>query len=203
MSKYPGNIITTGADTGYSVFFDGTGDYLSVADNAALDMGASNFTVELWIYPTATPGSTVGLYSKRSGNSAYGGVLLQLTNTLQPNAFATLNGSSWGVTINSVTGTCVLNAWNHIAFTRSGSTWTLWLNGASIGSNTSVTGTIPDNASAVCIGAGAADGTTAVSACYISNVRAVKGTAIYTAAFTRPTQLLNITNTSLVCNAED
>jgi hypothetical protein len=35
----------------FSTYFDGTGDYLSVADNTALDMEGSNFTIEGFYFP--------------------------------------------------------------------------------------------------------------------------------------------------------
>ena len=45
------------------------------------------------------------------------------------------------------------------------------------------------------------NGSGAINASYISNFRVVKGTAVYTAAFTPPTApLTNIANTSLLCN---
>ena len=199
MSKYAGNIVTTGADAGYSVYFDGTGDYLSVADNTALDMGASDFTIECYVYITATPG-TAFLFGKRANNATYGALLIQYSGNTTPILLATVNGSSWGVNITS-TITTPLNTWAHVAVTRSGNTWTIWINGVS-GGTTTVSGTVPDNASAFTVGAGSADGGNPMPSCYIANFRVIKGTALYTAAFTPPTQLLNITNTSLLtCNS--
>ena len=37
----------------WSNYFDGSGDYLTVADNAALDLGGGQYTIEAWVYPTA------------------------------------------------------------------------------------------------------------------------------------------------------
>ena len=199
MSKYAGNIVTTGADAGYSVYFDGTGDYLSIADSAALDMGALDFTIECYVYIMSTPG-TAFLFGKRANNATYGALLIQYSGNTTPILLATVNGSSWGVNITS-TITTPLNTWAHLAVTRSGNTWTIWINGVS-GGTTTVSGTVPDNASAFTIGAGSADGGNPMPSCYIANFRVVKGTALYTAAFTPPTQLLNITNTSLLtCNS--
>jgi len=200
MSKYAGNIVTTGADIGYSVYFDGSGDYLSIADNTALDMGASDFTIECYVYMTSTPGTTF-LFGKRANNTIYGALVIQFSGNTTPILLATVNGSSWGVNITSTISTG-LNTWAHIAVTRSGNTWTLWVNGVS-GGTASLSGTVPDNASAFTIAAGSADGSNVMPSCYISNFRVVKGTALYTAAFTPPTQLLNIPNTSLLtCNAQ-
>ena len=42
---------------GGSGYFDGTGDYLSIADNVALQMGSGDFTIECWAYLTGGSGS--------------------------------------------------------------------------------------------------------------------------------------------------
>jgi hypothetical protein len=188
------------ATNGGSGYFDGTGDYLSIADNAALDMGASDFTMECFVYLTETPSSADGIFAKRTDINTFGGVIAYLNGTT-PNFYATVNGSSWGVAISSSIA-LRLNSWNHLAFTRSGNTWTVWVNGASGGTAT-VSGTVPDNASAFVVGAYSSDGnaTYLFPAGYISNARVVKGTAVYTAAFTPPTSPLTaITNTSLLLN---
>jgi len=184
---------------GGSGYFDGSGDYLSVADNTALNMGSSDFTIEMWWYPNAAPGSTAGLYGKRANNSTVAAINLASSTGLLITAVATVDGSSWGLNITASTA-CKAGAWNHVAFTRSTNTWTLWLNGASVASGT-LSGTIPTNTSNTTIGAGAADGSTAVNAGYISGFRIVKGTAVYTGAFTPPTAPPTaISNTSLLAN---
>lgn len=198
MSKYPGRIVTDLADTGYSVAFDGTGDYLTVANNAALNMEAQNFTFECWIQPLANASGSGAqmIVTKRANNSTFGGFALFFNGTLAPNLQATVDGGSWGVSITSSIS-CTLNAWSHIAVTRNGNNWTLWVNGVS-GAATTLAGTIPTNTAALAIGAGAAGGTQEIMQSLISNVRLVKGTAVYTAPFSPPTQLLPITNTSLL-----
>ena len=42
----------------YSNSFDGTGDYLTVPSNTALQFGTGDFTIEAWIYQTAFSGDT-------------------------------------------------------------------------------------------------------------------------------------------------
>ena len=59
--KYPGNVITANAPAGYSVAFNGSTDYLSVANNAAFDLGTGDCTVETWVYLTAGSGALRGL----------------------------------------------------------------------------------------------------------------------------------------------
>ena len=182
---------------GGSGYFDGTGDYLSVADDASLDMGSGNFTIEFWFYPVVTPNHTP--FSKRVNSNDFAGILINFSSSTTPTLQATTNGSSWNVSITSSINVSV-GAWNHIAVTRSSDTWTLWVNGLSGGTAT-VSGTVPDNAGAFVIGGNAQTPSVVISASYLFSFRVVKGTAVYTAAFTPPTAPLTaIANTSLLCN---
>jgi hypothetical protein len=187
--------ITTIGGSGY---FDGTGDYLSVADNAALDLGSSDFTIEAWIYMRESDNYTI--YAKRATSAIYGGILFIIDTAGGPVVYATFNGSSWGLEMTGYSRTCNLYSWNHVALTRSGSTWTTWVNGVAAQTGTN-SGTVPDNTAAMTILAGAANGDFIGGPGYLSSWRLVKGTAVYTAAFTPPTAPVTaIANTSLLLN---
>ena len=184
--------------TAWSGYFDGTGDYLSVADNTALDMGSSNFTMECWVYLNEAASSSDGIFAKRADIATYGGVLFYINSTT-PALRATTNGSTWGVEISSSI-TIVVGTWNHLAITRSGSTWTIWVNGVS-GATATLSGTVPDNSSAFVIAAYDSGGNASYifPSGLISNARVVKGTAVYTSTFTPPTAPLTaISGTSLL-----
>ena len=182
-------------DTGVgSVFFGGANaNWLSIADSAGLNMDSSDFTVEAWIWPgptnTALGFSTI--MAKRANMATFGSFLLGYsTPGLLPQVNATTNGSSWGI---AVTGTVAMtaSAWNHIALTRSGSTWRVFVNGA-VSLTATLAGAIPSNNSPMTISAASAAGHFDASGSYpmigyLSNFRVVKGTAVYTSAFTRPT----------------
>jgi hypothetical protein len=178
------------ANVGGSVYLDGSGDYLSAPDNAAYDFGTGDFTVESWIYPTTASGVRilVGHYSGSDGFS------LELTNT------NTLTLWLEGSTIATSTGTVTANAWNHVAVSRSGTSLRLFINGAVDGTATNSTN-ISGSTSALYISSSASTPGAGVFTGYMSGVRVVKGTAVYTGAFTPPTApLTNIANTSLLCN---
>ena len=184
--------------TAWSGYFDGTGDYLSVADNTALDMGSSNFTMECWVYLNEAASSSDGIFAKRADIATYGGVLFYINSTT-PALRATTNGSTWGVEISSSI-TISIGTWNHLAITRSSSTWTIWVNGVS-GATATLSGTVPDNSSAFVIAAYDSGGNASYifPSGLISNARVVKGTAVYTANFTPPTAPLTaISGTSLL-----
>ena len=89
-----------------------------------------------------------------------------------------------------------LNTWCHIAWVRNGSTWTSYLNG---GSPASTSLSVDANgAGAINIGRGRA-GSSNYFAGYISNLRLLIGTALYTTSFTAPSSPLDaITNTKLL-----
>jgi hypothetical protein len=169
-------------------FFDGTGDYLSVAYNSALSITSGDFCVETWLYRT-TSGVEQYLCSQRTGAPSNSGWewRINATNLCQ---FFFVGGSS----ITSVS-TIPVNSWTHLAVTRDSNTVRLFINGALDTSETFSNGT----ASTVnpFIGNGTTGG--GLFTGYISNLRLVKGSAVYTSAFTpSTTPLTAITNTSLL-----
>jgi hypothetical protein len=175
----------------WSNYFDGTGDYLSVASNAAFGMGTGDFTIELWVNPTAFTGSGNVLVDMRSGTEP------SVRPDLEYNSSGVLNYRVNGSTVISG-GTLAIGTWSHVAIARSGTTTKLFLNGVQVGSSYSDSNNY--GASAACrIGADDDGGPNAYVNGYISNVRVVKGTAVYTAAFTPPTSNLTaISGTSLL-----
>ena len=65
------------SQTGWGNYFDGTDDYLSVADNAVLRPGAGAFTLEAWIYRGAS-GAAHTIYAKGGAST---GIVFQVTST--------------------------------------------------------------------------------------------------------------------------
>ena len=185
---------------GGSGYFDGTGDFLVAPDNAALEPGSSNLTWEMWINTTSSPQYTT-LYSRDPGAFIAGSWSL-LMNTAGVNSgdvsmwFA--DYSQGGPLLQS-TGVNVRDgAWHHIAVVRNGSAWALYVDGVSCATATWA-GTVTDIAGGPYIGADQNYGRNYLG--YITDLRILKGTALYTANFTPPTTPLTaITNTSLLLN---
>ena len=101
----------------------------------------------------------------------------------------------------TTTATVPKYKWNHIAVSKEGTTVKIFLNGAiekTFTSNVDV-GTSARRANIGVRFDGSIDPTTG----QISNLRIVKGTAVYTSDFTTPIEpLTNITNTKLICCAD-
>jgi len=184
-------IVTPGSNE-YSVYFDGTGDYLNTPANAAFTFGTGDLTLECWIYQTATSTST---YRVIFGDDVYGsagGYTLYSYN----NALNLWKGSAGGgAEVIAPAGTINLNTWTHVAWSRSGSSNRLFINGTQVGATT----TDSTNFTSTAIYIAASKLGTFAFAGYISNARALKGTALYTSNFTPPTSPLTaIANTSLL-----
>jgi hypothetical protein len=178
----------------WSNYFDGNGDYLTVPNNAALQMDSGNFTIEFWINFSSIA-SYQTPYDKGYTNA--GGLLFQTGNG---NGRMVIYAA--GIAVITESGTAPTSTWIHYALVRNGSTLTLYRDGTSSGSTTNSTNF--NNSSQLGIGAngvapaGGSIGMYAING-YLSNVRVVKGTAVYTSNFTpSTTPLLPIANTSLL-----
>jgi hypothetical protein len=180
--------------TTYSNWFDGSGDYLTVPDNANLELGSGDFTIECWINTTVSNGGYVTAVSKwGSSNQSY---MIRAASTDIGSGwsfFYSTNGSNYftvfGSSIND-------GGWHHVAVTRSGNVFTTFTDGVLKNTTTDAV-TLYNGTSSVTIGAGDAGANPFTGV--ISNLRIVKGTALYTASFTPPTAPLTaITNTQLL-----
>jgi hypothetical protein len=183
----------------WSNSFTGTSsNYLSVANNTALQFGTGDFTVECWVYVNALAATSQGIICKWATNTGWE-LILAGTSSGTPNKFVFYIGSGAGGPANNiVTGTtsAVANTWYHLAFTRSSGTLNLFVNGVL---ETTATGNTSNFTETNIVRFGTESGTNLLLNGYISNARLLKGTALYTDTFTPPTAPLTaITNTSLL-----
>ena len=160
-----------------SMYFDGTGDWLTVIDTANLQMRAGDFTVEGWVYIT-TLGSARGLVSKGTATTGW---------TIGVNSS---NQLAAGYTTTTLAGTTALtaNTWYHFAMVRYGSASgniKIYLNGTLEATSASAITTDFSGTDILYIGADRAAGSPMLG--YLDDVRITKGFARYTANFTAPT----------------
>ena len=95
-------------------------------------------------------------------------------------------------------GTIGINKWYHIAVSKSGTNLRMFVDGKIVASSSNHSSTIGSSSNGPRIGA-RRDGYHPTQG-FISNLRVVKGSAVYTTEFTPPTApLTNVTNTKLLC----
>ena len=182
-NDWTANNLTSSIDILPAVEFGGTSsDYLSIGNDSSLTFGSGDFTIEAWMnFDTA---SNYTLLEKGSDWSFLSDANRWAFKYGDTNSFVL----SW---------TPTFGQWYHVACVRNGSTVTLYIDGQSIGSGPAYT-SVADTGDLV-IGTSTRfsgydfDG-------YVSNLRIVKGTALYTSNFTPPsTPLSAVTNTVLLC----
>jgi hypothetical protein len=180
---------------GGSGYFDGNGDYLTAPNNSAWDFGSGDFTVEMWVYIISKPStySWFALYGDSSSASGSSWSFGLENNTLDISFFS----GSTGTGVLSTITTWNYNSWVHVAATRSGNTIRLFTNGALVKTDT-YSSSLNSLSTPLYIGSGVGG-----SYCngYLSGLRIIKGSALYTSAFTPPTAPPTaVTNTQLLLN---
>lgn len=169
----PYNLPTTTSGSMYMT--TGTSDYVILPNTTALAMSTGDFTIEGWVYPLSTGQLT----------------MVCLTTNLQ---IFTYNNSFYIYDNGTQTagGTVVLNTWLHFAVVRSGTSLKGYVNGVQVISVTS-SSNFASGSNYLGFNTGS------VTNGYISNLRIVKGTAVYTSAFTPPiAPLTAVSGTSLL-----
>jgi len=174
---------------GYSVYFDGSGDYLASDNNNIGNFGTGDFTVEGWLW---VPDHSA-LYTVVDGRPA---TLTSATGwSVAINTSGGIYVYSGGTIITGTNGDVTTNTWHHYAFTRSGSNIKLFLNGTQQGS----TYTTARDYTANLFRVGGSGTGGEVFKGYQRDVRVVKGTALYTSNFTKPDEPLTaVTNTTFL-----
>jgi len=170
-----------------SMYFDGSGDRISFPGNDMVNISSGDFTVEGWVHPTTS--AFIKIFTMfTTTNANYAGLTFGISRTTSTTITVecgspSVGGGAAAVSISS-SGTALNNAWSHIAFTREGNTFTLWVNGASEGTAT-FSGSLYWSPPNVYIGSGN-DSAPSYFTGYLSDFRITKGLARYTANFTPP-----------------
>ena len=184
--------------TGWSNYFDGTGDYLTIAQSTPFLFSGGNFTIECYIYPTTT-GTERGIVNNWQGGGAFH-FTIGTGNVLQ----FIYTGAASGIQTNTFNGTTTIpiNVWTHVAVVRVGNTLRFYINGVADSTTFNMT-SFPIiyfyNGAAKDLKIGVGSDTSNFFNGYISNLRILKGTGLYTANFTpSSTPLTEIANTVLL-----
>ena len=171
-------------------YFDGTGDYLTIPDSGAFTIGTNDFTFECWVYPTVITSGNNNILAQWGNGNAF------IFKYIAAGRLR-FEGGGGASGVSGTTTAVTVNQWNHVAITRSSSTVRLFVNGVMDATSATI-GALTDGASVVAIGA-YTDGSGEFVTGYISNLRLLNGTALYTTTFTPPTAPLTAsTNTVLL-----
>jgi len=169
-----------------AVSFDGSGDALQIPNTTETNFGIGDFTIESWIKTGSTASPAVIIQDYGSPGSANGWIFRQDATNNNKLELIVFDGSdSNGY---KVTGTSIItdNTWHHVAATREGTTIKVFVDGvqeASATNSFNITSTQDAYIGMHYNGAYPFNG-------HISNLRVVKGTALYTSNFTPKRQPL-------------
>lgn len=175
---------------GTSIYFDGTGDYLSIPHAADLAFSANNFTLETWFYPVTLTSNPV-IWVHRPALAAQG-ILLAVNpdGTVLLLAGDSNTADLWNINQTSSLAAPLVTtgSFHHLALVRNNSNWTIYLNGQSIMSATA-SFTLDDSGGTILIGKSDVGAQNFIDG-YIDDFRVTNGIARYTANFTVPTSAL-------------
>jgi len=193
-----------------SILFNGLSQYLSFAATSAFSIPTNTtpFTFECWINVGSSATQASILSETFTGTSNPVNLYIGLNDGgTDPQVLGLFpyigyyNGSAWVRSAVS-TSALALNTWYHIAFVFTGSTFKIYINGVdstAAGAASTWDGTLNSNGDGWNIGRRWDTSGTPYFTGYLTNIRWVKGTAVYTTSFTPPTDVLQaITNTALL-----
>ena len=181
-------------NSGNSVYFDGTGDYLLTNSSSDYTFGTGDFTVEHWLYTDFTfTGNAAQLIDARDfGASGDSNWTTNITASNQVRFFAVQPGGLPGDIRITTNTTLSDNTWYHVALVRSSGTTKMYIDGVQ------QTQTFTDgnnyNNTTLTLGIHGTNRTSFPFNGNLSDVRITKGQALYTSNFTPSTKSLTTTS---------
>ena len=169
-----------------SVYFDGSGDYLSLPVSSDFQFGSDDFTIECWAYALDEGTDDIlGIYNTGNDRRTFA---LRKDQTESVQFLFSSNGTS-GTSISSAESIIQLRTWHHYAVVRRNLVYEIYFDGVKVATKSDSTDAIYTNND---------DGLRIGSSYntdfhgYISNARICKGHAVYTENFTPPTRELPV-----------
>lgn len=190
--KISGLETPTAAVTG-SVYFDGSDDSLTLPDSCGFDSSVS-YTVEMWVKDVEVPSGSSPFFTFGASGATNQTFNVDYTSAGNLRLDYYSNAIDFPVELND-------GNWHHIAATYDGTTRRLFADGYLGASDTTTNGAyVADN-----VRVGRMNWISRFAKCYISNLRVVTGTALYTSDFTVPTHALEVIDGTILlcCNNKD
>lgn len=184
------NTFTPYRSGGYSAYFDGADDYLTISDDNSLDVGTGDFTLEAWFYLNVDDGSYNICSQYSSGNS--GGLWLGRYS-------GGFNFRRAGVgDVITASSLPSVGEWHHVAVSRASGSTKMFIDGTQTGSTVASDTNNYSVSAPFYIGIDTPTDPGEMNG-YIRDFRLIKGTGLYTTNFTPPTESLTaVSGTSLL-----
>jgi len=190
-----------------SIYLNGTSQYLTTPYNSVFDFGSGDFTIEGWYNFTTLNGNSSGIDTLVIlGNGAAGGPayiscawgITYNAGALKLSRYDGTPGITTDYTLTFTPSTPLrTGAWYHVACTKSGSDVRMFLNGYQVGTTQSTANTYSSiNSNPLYVGSFQNQGY--LSNFNVSNLRIVKGVAVYTSNFTPSRNALTATQAANV-----
>ena len=172
-----------------SIAFDGSGDYLAIFDDALLELGASDFTLEAMVrHNTAglgDPQRYIAKYNSISSDRSYAfgyrgdvaGDPLTMTRSSNGSGTTTTINNNWGPSGDT---------WYHAAYTRTSNTGRHFADGSQVGTDQTDSITYFNGDSLQYIGRYEGGADDHYMNGYLAEIRITIGTARYTGSYTTP-----------------
>ena len=186
-------VSTAQAEFGQSVYFDGTGDFLSTPNHTDFAFGSGDFTIDFWVRFSSLNSSPsnypvfISKFDLSTGNDD--SFFIRQDSTEKTLTFGYTTGGTFATYKSSSQAfDPSLNTWYHIAIVRSGANLLTFINGIKIGSAFNMgTDSIWTSARQLLIGSTTV--AESISYCfngYVDELRISKGIARWTTTFTPP-----------------
>ncbi|MDA3896073.1 MAG: hypothetical protein PF482_08000, partial [Desulfobacteraceae bacterium] len=183
-----GHVVTVNGNVHHEAFgldtaiaYDGTGDYLSLADHDDWDFGAGEFTIDLWVNYTAVPSD--------DSNGIFGTGTWPIVSSHRY-AMKISNGTfQWYNPFTDWADTGVVpvaDTWYHLAVVRSSDTLSIYVNGSETITADCTGLLINSSDTGVAIGRVTTNLDSHYFNGYMDEFRITKGQALWTADFTPP-----------------
>ncbi len=138
------------SSNGGTFVYDGTDDYITIPYSTELDPTAG-ITFDAWVYPTdITTITNIEIYRKENPSGRH---LFSFQNNGTILSFGTHTSvSGYNELDIGITASDFVNKWNHVVASYQSGSKVIYVNGQSIGSTTSITGTLVQAVAAQIIG---------------------------------------------------
>lgn len=169
---------------GSSIYFDGSGGYLSLADSDDWDFGSGDFTVDFWSFiPNASSPDWPCIMEIGITNNSI--EIVQHVSGLLYGLAIKISGT-WYKSLVALSS----NTWQHLCFVRNGNNLKIFISGTQVGSTFNVTGVSVSSSGIITIGKN--DSINSFDDYfngYLSHIRISKGIARWTSNFTPPSKI--------------